>query len=170
MPVENTEDTLTVDANVIAYCLTDEAGAALPAGLRAVRVTEFRTSILDTKPLAFNDFLKTEYEATVGQEAAKKWLTRRLQANLIRQVPCRRLPDNTCRRLRDDYGFDCQSRDVCYLETCHNTEFKRLITENTQHFDRPHSRNRRMRGMRAFVSRELGIAIFQVDESCVDLL
>lgn len=169
MAIAGTESTLTVDANVVHYYFLFTDGHSFPQGLRVRRIKDFCVSVLDKYPIAINEFIRTEYQQLVGLEPAKNWLAKRLQRDLAIQVDCCPVPGNVKARLRNDYGFDCQSRGAKYIEICLNTIFKHLVTENTEHFDRPH-RSRRRRRMPAFLQRELSLCICTIDECCCRLL
>ena len=68
------------------------------------------------------------------------WLKERIKKGLDDiEVPYIRLNDTVRVCLRDDYGFNCNSNDMRYLETCNNTTFKKFITENVRHFFRYHT-------------------------------
>ncbi|MFC1806419.1 hypothetical protein ACFL09_05505 [Planctomycetota bacterium] len=160
---------VTVDANVVSYYWILKTGNQLPEGLRAQRLRDFSARVLDEYPIAMNDFIRTEYEGVLGVAVVKNWLTHRLKAGLLCPVQYARFSGNVRRRLRDDYGFDCNSRDSRYLESCNQTAFKVLVTANTRHFHRPH-RQRDRRGMPSYLERELGIRIRTIDDCCVLLL
>lgn len=169
MAVAGTEKTLTVDANVVQYYFHFISGLSLPQGLRVQRLKDFCVSVLKKYPIAINEFIRTEYEELVDLEFIKTWLAKRLQKNLAVYVDCVSLPSNVRACLRNDYGFDCRSRDARYLETCLNTILKHLVTENTQHFHRPH-RSRRRRPMNAFLQHELCLFVSTIDRCCSLLL
>jgi len=169
MAVADTENTLTVDANVFHCYFLFTNRHSLPQGLVVQRIKDFCLRVLDKYPIAINEFIRTEYQQLVGLEHTKNWLAKRLRENLAIEVDCCPLPGNVRARLRNDYGFDCRSRDARYIETCLNTIFKHLVTENTRHFDRPH-RSRRQRRMPAFLQRELALCICTIDECCSTLL
>lgn len=165
MAVAGTEKTLTIDANVVKYYFLFIEKHSLPQGLRVQRITDFSTCILDKYPIAINKFIKNEYAQLVGPEPVKNWLKTRFQGNLAIEVICCPLPRNIKTRLRDDYCFNCSSRDARYIETCLNTIFKRLVTENTRDFHRLHRLRRRPR-MHAFLQCELGLLVYTIDECC----
>ena len=170
MPRPGTEKTLTVDANVIHLYMLYLNRSSLPSGQAVKSMGPFSNRVLEDHSIAFNECIRTEYEETVGVEFTKNLLAKRLQKDLAVHVePCS-LSRETRRCLRDDYGFDCRSRDATYIETCLNTIFKHLITENTQHFHRPHKGSRKRRSMPRYLQRELGMRICTIDECCHALL
>ena len=169
MAKSGTDKTLTVDANVVKYRFLFTNGHPLPQGLPVNRIRDFCNSVMDKYPIAINDFIRTEYEQPVGLEPIKNWLKERNKNDLAVEVERLPLPQDIKSSLRNDYGFDCQSKDAIYLRTCLNTIFKHLITENTAHFMRPHH-TRGRRPMRDFVQRRLCISICTIDECCSSLL
>ena len=169
MAVADMENTLTVDANVFQCYFLFTNRHSLPQGLVVRRIKDFCARVLDKYPIAINKFIRTEYEQLVGLEYTKNWLAKRLRENLAIEVECCPLPGNVRARLRNDYGFDCRSRDARYIETCLNTIFKQLVTENIKHFHRPH-RLGRGRTMPAYLKRQLGLCICTIDECCNMLL
>lgn len=169
MAVASTDKTLTIDANVVQYYFLFINGHSLPEGLRVRRINDFCVFVLDKYPIAINKFIRTEYEQLVGLEPTKNWLAKRLQDDLAIDVDCLPLPDEVKNCLRDDYGFGCWSMDARYLQTCLNTIFKHIVTENIKHFDRPH-RAKGRRPMRAYLQHKLGILICIIDECCRVLL
>lgn len=169
MPVTDTDKTLTVDANVVMYYFLFINGHSLPQGLRVRRIEDFCIFVLDKYPIAINRFIRVEYERLVGLEIIKHWLAKRLQKKLAIDVDCVPLSKRVENRLRDDYGFPRQSMDMRYLQTCLNTIFKHLVTENKIHFNRPH-RSKRRRTMRAFLQHELSLLVCTIDECCSKLL
>lgn len=169
MAVAGTDKTLTVDANVVQYSFLFINQHSLPQGLTVRRIKDFCHSVLNKYPLAINKFIRIEYEQLVGLEPTKNWLTKRLQKGLAIDVDCLPLPNEIKNCLRDDYGFDCRSRDARYLQTCLNTVFKHLVTENIKHFGRPH-RAKGRRPMCTFLQHKLCISIYTIDECCRILL
>jgi len=169
MVVADTEKALTIDANVVNYYFRFINNCSLPKGLRVRMIKEFCVGILDKHPIAINQLIRTEYERVVGLETIKNWLGKRLQNNLAIHVDCLSLPDYVESCLKNDYGFNCRSKDAKYLETCINTILKHFVTENRAHFNLPH-RSRRRRPMRIFLRRELGISVSTIDECCAILL
>jgi|SRR3990170_3319529 len=169
MAVVSTDNTLTVDANVIGYYFQFLWKNSLPAGLGSRRIGDFCTCIVEKYPIAFNEFIETEYRALVGYEQIKIWLTKRLQKDLAIKVERLSLENSIKSRLRNDYGFDCNSMDAKYIETCNNTIFKHFVTENTAHFIRPHRTGKRQ-PMHDFLRYRLGIQISKIDDCCNLLL
>jgi len=169
MAVSGTERALTVDANVVNLYFTFIKQCPLPQGLSVRRIGEFSNGVLEECPIAINRFIRNEYEQTAGYETIKNWLAKRFQKDLAVEVECLPISNSIKSKLRDDYGFDCNSRDATYLQTCANTYFKLLVTENKMHFNRPH-RNRRQRSMCRYLERELSITIHTIDGCCSKLL
>jgi hypothetical protein len=167
--VAGTDKTLTIDANVVQYYFLFIYGHLLPKGLRVRRINDFCVFVLDKYPIAINRFIRNEYEQLVGLEPIKNWLKDRFQKDLAIDVDCSTLSNEVKSCLQIDYGFDCMSKDVRYLQTCLNTIFKHLVTEDLEHFDRPHY-TRRRQTMRAYLKRKLGILIYIIDECCSVLL
>lgn len=169
MPVAGTEKTITVDSNVVYYYFLFMNRCSLPQGLRVQKIEDFCNFVLDKYPIAINKFIRTEYEQLVGLETIKNWLTKRFQKDLAISVDCCPLPRSVKVVLRDDYGFDCRSRDARYIQTCFNTMFRHLITENIKHFlRRHHSRGRRT--MDAYLQHSLPVFIYTIDKCCSMLL
>jgi len=161
--------TLTLDANVVSYYFRFVSKRTVPSGLRVRRIADFCYGIVDRCPIAWNPFIKEEYERVVGFVPTKNWLAIRLRKGLVREIECASLPPSIKSALGDDYGFDCRSRDVRYLETCFNTALKHLVTENREHFLRSH-RKRNRRTMPAFLKQKLSICVCTIDQSCDKLL
>ena len=168
MAVGNTEEALTIDANVVNYYFRFIDGHSLPEGLGVRRIKEFCVRIIESYPITINQWIRTEYEQVVGLERIKNWLKKRLQYELAIHVDCLSLPNYIKSRLRNDYGFDCNSRDAKYIGTCLNTILKYLVTENKADFNRPH-RSRRCLPMRTFLQHELGIHVSTIDKCCAIL-
>jgi len=168
MPKSGTDKTLTVDACVVQYYFLFKNGHPLPQGLPVLRIKDFCNSVMDKYLIAINDSIKTEYAEVVGLEPIKNWLKERNKNDMAVEVERLPLPQNIRSSLCNDYGF-YQPKDVKYLETCLNTIFKHLITENTKHFMRPHHARGR-RPMHAFLQRRLGISIHTIDKCCSCLL
>ncbi len=169
MAVAGTNNTLTVDANVVNYYYRFKIKCSSPQDLPAKRIPDFCNFALDKFPIAINDFIRTEYQEVCKPQFIKNWLKERFKNDLAIEVECFPLPNAVTKSLQQDYGFDCQSRDARYLQTCLNTIFKCLVTENIKHFHRPHySRGRRP--MRAFLRRQLGIRISTIDQCCEEIL
>jgi hypothetical protein len=174
MAKSGTDKTFTVDACVVHYYFLFKNGYfkngySLQQGLPVRRIRDFCNSVMDKYPIAINKFIRTEYEQLEGYGPIKIWLSKRLQNDMAIEVKRLPLPKNIKSSLGNDYGFDCQSMDATYLRTCLNTIFKHLITENTEHFMRPHH-TRRGRPMHAFVQSRLCISIYTIDECCSCLL
>ena len=165
MCIPLTEETLTVDANVIKYYFCYKNSCSLPSGLKACKMPMFCTSVLEKHSIAINNFIKTEYEEVAGYELIKNWLAKRYQANLAIDVACKSLPSSIKKKLIIDYGFDCNANDARYIQTCLNTICKSLVTENMEHFNRPHHRKKRL-PMRNFIKKEISILIYSIDEYC----
>jgi len=170
MAVSGTNKTLTVDANVINYCFCFKNGHPLSSELNVQRIEDFYNSVIEKYPIATNKFIKTEYEQLIGTELAKSWLKERLKKDLAIEVESLRLPNDIKKQLSKDYGFDCNSRDVRYLQTCQNTIFKRFVTQNTEHFCRPFRHSSKRQTMRNFLKRKLNLLIYTIDEACEKLL
>jgi hypothetical protein len=169
MPVTDTDNTITVAANVIHYYFLHKKRHSLPQGLKVRRIQEFTTSIIDKHPIAINKFIRADYERVQSFAHIKNWLAKRLQKQLAIHVNCLPLDRKVTVCLRDDYGFDCRSTDARYLQTCLNTIFKHLVTENTTHFDRPHRRPKQ-RSMSNYLRREISITICTIDKCCTVFL
>jgi len=169
MAIAGTDNTLTIDANVFHYYYLFIMGHPLPNGLRVRRINDFCVFVLNKYPIAINDFIRSEYENLAGLAFTKNWLTKRLQKELAIDVDCLPLSTKISKCLQNDYGFNCRSMDSKYLQTCLNTIFKHLVTENTIHFCRQH-RNRRRRSMPVYLEHTLGIHIYIIDECCKILL
>jgi len=169
MATPGKDNTLTVDANVVSYCWQMEDGCALSQGLPVTRIADFKCHVLDRRPIAVNRFVEDEYAASLDPKRVKDWLKHRFQAGLAIEVERIPLPRTVRTALRDHYGFDCCSRDRVYLETCLNTYYKYLVTENRTHFDRPHCRPKQ-RNMRAYLFRKLRLCVRFVDECCAELI
>jgi len=169
MTVAGTDITLTIDANVVSYYFCFINKHSIPKTWKIKRINEFSIRILEKYPIAINKYIKSEYGKVVGFALIKNWLAKRFQKNLAIDVDCTSLPDNVKNCIRDDYGFDCRAKDYKYLQTCLNTIFKHLVTENTIHFCRQH-RNKKRRPMRVYLKRTLGIHIYIIDECCKILL
>jgi len=169
MALAGTEKTLTIDANVFHYYYLFIMGHSLPNGLRVRRINDFCVFVLNKYPIAINDFIRSEYQNLVGLAFTKNWLTKRLQKELAIEVNCLTLPKKIKNCLSKDYGFNCHSRDVKYLQTSLNTIFKHLVTENREHFCRPH-RTKRRQTMRSYLRHDLDILIYIIDECCSALL
>lgn len=165
MVTPETDNTLTVDANVIKYHFQHIHGNFNVQGLNISRMEDFCNSILPKYSIAINDFIRQEYDQVENPERVKNWLTKRYQENLAIPVECIPLPQNVKCCLNNDYGFDCSSIDSKYIQTCMNTRLKHLITQNTQHFFRPH-RNRRRKPMSHYLKNKLSILILTIDECC----
>ena len=163
------DKTLTVDANIINYYFSFSEEHSLPEGLRVRRMENFCHCIIDKYPIAINDFIRAEYLQVTSRKTLTRWLTIRNQYDLVIEVNRTSLPNKIKICLRDNYGFDCRSKDVKYLETCRNTNFKHFITENREHFARPH-RSRRRISMPGFLKHKLNITICTIDECCEILL
>jgi hypothetical protein len=169
MTVAGTDRTLTIDANVVSYYFRFKNMHSIQRKLKIQRISDFCNYILDKYPIAINKHIRSEYENTSGFELITLWLAKRFQKNLAISVECTSLPCNVKNCIRDDYKFNCRSTDYKYLQTCLNTIFKHLVTENTIHFCRQH-RNRRRRSMPVYLERRLGIHIYIIDECCKILL
>ena len=165
MAVAGTEETLTVDANVISYYFTVEDGHVLQKDLKVTRMNDFSKNIIGVYKIAINRNIEMEYRNVIGDERAKLWLKECYKDDLIVDVPNSRLIVSIRVRLRDDYGFDIRSKDMIYIETCSNTILKRLITENTNDFKRK-NKARRKRSMDSYIKKELKIEILTIDECC----
>lgn len=161
--------TLTLDANVVSYYFQFSKSQTLPRNLRVRSMTDFCCHVVDEYPIAWNEFIRAEYQRVVGIVTTKNWLAIRLRSGLVTEVARTPLPDEVKNRLRDEYGFDCTSRDLTYLETCLNTLLKHLVTEDKKHFHRPH-RKRNRQTMPAFLKRKLSICICTIDQCCAELL
>ena len=169
MTVAGTDITLTIDANVVSYYFCFINKHSIPKKLKTQRISDFCNYILDKYPIAINKHIRSEYENINNFELIKNWLAKRLQKNLAIDVDCTSLPCNVRNCIRDDYGFDCRSKDYKYLQTCLNTIFKHLVTENTIHFFRQH-RNKKRCSMPVYLKHALGIHIYIIDECCKILL
>ena len=169
MAVAGTDIALTVDSNVVHYYFLFINNNPLPLGLMVRRIKDFSNSIMSKYPIAINKFIRIEYEQCEGLETIKNWLAKRLQMGLAIEVDCKQLPKKIKNCLRGDYGFDCQSWDMRYLQACFNTIFKHLVTANSEHFDRPH-RSVRGRTMPVYLKRELDLCICTIDKCCMILL
>lgn len=169
MAIAGTEKALTVDADVVFHYFLFTSGKPLPNGLKVSRIRDFCTCIIDNLPIAINDFIKTQYEELLGLELVRLWLHERVKNNKAITVCRKPLARGIRFCLRDDYGFDITSRDRWYLETCFNTIFKHLITENTEHFKRPHQSKGR-KTMCQFLENKLNILVYTIDECCINLL
>ncbi len=169
MTVVGTEKTLTIDANVIEYYYLFTNKKSMPQGLKVQWINDFCFSILDKYPIAINKYIRTEYENVVGLEYIKHWLAKRLQNNLAIAVECIPMPSEIKAQLSNDYGFNCNSWDARYIGTCLNTISKHLVTENTNHFHRPH-RSIGKQPMPAFLKRKLKLLICSIDQCCTTLL
>jgi hypothetical protein len=169
MTVAGTDRTITVDANVVSYYFSFKNKHIVPKNMKIQRINDFCNYIMDKFPIAINKHIRSEYININNYELMKNWLKIRFQKNLAINVDCSSLPSNVKNCIRDDYGFDCRSTDYKYLQTCLNTIFKLLVTENTIHFCRQH-RNRRRRSMPVYLEHTLGIHIYIIDECCKILL
>jgi hypothetical protein len=158
------DNILTIDANVFHCYFCELSGYVHPLFTVVKKRREFRL-LLETYPIAINDFIKVEYENLIGPELTKNWLKKRLQNNLAVSVMGIQIPQNVRKRLRHEYGFDIYSDDMKYLETCNGTHFRHLVTENTSHFFRKH-KNRRRQGMDRYIERVLNIFVYRTDQCC----
>jgi len=169
MAIAGTEKALTVDADVVFHYFLFTSGKPLPNGLKVSRIRDFCTCIIDKFPIAINRFIRTQYEELLGLELVRLWIHERFKNNKAINVCRKRLERDIRFCLRGDYGFDITSMDRWYLETCFNTIFKHLITENTEHFKRPH-RSKGRKTMCQFLENKLNILVYTIDECCINLL
>ncbi|MBN4051595.1 hypothetical protein JYU16_02160, partial [bacterium AH-315-M05] len=116
-----------------------------------------------------NRFIQNEYENRLTQEVIKNWIKKRLQHNLIRNVNHLRLERGIENGIRDNYGR-LSSIDMRFIETCHNTLFKFLITENLSDFFRRHKRGGRRITLPQYLKKKIGININTVDECCNSII
>lgn len=171
MTVDGTENTITVDANVINYYFQFINGNPLASSLRIKRMKDFCDFILNLYPIAVNDFIISQYETLVNLKRLHEWLAMRVNKPkpLAKWVEFSSLTNRIKNCLQHDYGFNCWGDDAKYLRTCINTKFKHLITENKKHFNLRH-RARRRRPMRDWLRRELSLFIYNIDECCSRLM
>lgn len=169
MTVAGTDTTLTIDANVVSYYFCFINKHSIPKTWKIKRIKEFSICILEKYPIAINKYIKSEYERVVGFALTKNWLAKRFQEDLAIDVDCLPLSAKISKCLQNDYGFDCRSMDSKYLQTCLNTIFKHLVTENTIHFCRQH-RNKKRSSMPVYLKHTLDIHVYIIDECCKILL
>jgi hypothetical protein len=165
MPEKGTEKAITVDANVVHFNCLFLIRGNLPDNFGINRIEDFSNSILEKFPIAYSEYIRVEYEQTSGLEYITRWLTERHKNGLAIKVNCIPLRRQVESCLGRDYGFNCQSKDMRYLQTCKDTFFKKFITQNPTHFLRRH-RNRRGRTMDQYLENEEGIKILTIDDCC----
>ena len=171
MSAKGTEKTLTVDANVIHYHIMFLLNHPLPQGCRTRRIREFCFEVMKKHSIAINKYIKTEYIETSGLEAIQHWIKQRNKnSEPVIEVRCVRLTPQVANCLRDNYYFNCNSKDMRYLQTCKNTIFKKLITQNIEHFFLSHKRGPRRGTMDSYLKRKEGICIHTIDDCCSILL
>jgi len=167
MPVAGTDETLTVDANVVQYALLYEAGDELPPGLRVCRLPHFCSDVLAVRPVALNDFIEWQYRQLLGDTAFQHWYKERAVRGLVVQVPIETIPEHVKSFLRTQYGCGNTwlADDGKYVRTAVNTVAKCVVTEDNGDFRRqPRQRNRPC--MVRYLQRELGVHVLSVDEAC----
>lgn len=165
MPVEGTARTLTADANVLHYYLMHLAGDALPAEWGITRMGDFARDVMPDFSICMNKFIAQELTDLHGFETVKNWLKKRAQAELLIEVPAMAIRSDLRATLRDEYGFPINSRDWRYLGTCFNTELRVLVTQDSNHFQRPH-KTRGRRSMKQYLKREYDVDVCCTDECC----
>lgn len=170
MPAKGTEKTLTVDANVVHYHIMFLLNHPIPQGCRARRIREFGLEVMKRHSIAINKHILTEYNETSGLEAIKHWIKQRIKnGEPVIEVRCVRFTPQVVHCLRDNYYFNCNSKDMKYLQICKNTIFKKFITENTSDFFRCH-RTPSRQTMDRYLERKEGICIHTIDDCCSILL
>lgn len=170
MSVEGTEETLTIDANVIHYYRTYLAKGTLPPEFGVSEMENFSTMVLEKYPIAINTHIETDYAQALKGNWIYSWLKERNKNKLTKNVQPIPLRTQVKKCLNNDYGFDCRSKDMRYLQTCKNTIFKKLITQNTVHFFLSHKRSLRRGTMDRYLKRKEYICIHTIDDCCSILL
>ena len=159
------ENVYTVDANVFnAYVQFTEYGKNY---YNLSFISKFSEEIINNNPIAWNDFIAAEYRQLCGDKLIGNWVKKSIwRKSGIRIIECRSDCPNmkkSLKELNDNYGFDKGSDDVKYLVTSYNTNFKHLITENTEHFMRKHKGGKKRRDMVTYVRKSLGVNISRID-------
>ncbi len=174
MCVDDTEKTITVDANVFSLYFQWKEESNLSAHEK-IMLKDFCPCIMELYPIAMNDFIKSEYRALVNSKRFGLWYKVRLQKRppLVKEVEKKLLSSSVKNALRSNYSFHCRSynhgKDAKYIETCLNTIRKLLVTEDF-HFYRPHNSGRKRRSMDSFLKQQLGISIVKIDGCSDELL
>lgn len=152
------DNILVVDANVFNYMISYQDTGKLPNGIAIYDFERF-IDFLETKRIAINDLIRSEFERVCYSPSAKHWLKKhQISGKLVERNPLP-LSREHKNKLRENYGFNIRSYDMKYIETSHNTTLKVLVSHNKNDFNRPYRSRTRRRTMDEYLYRELEISI-----------
>ena len=120
--------------------------------------------------IAINDFISNEWERLCSAPLFNDWYTDELKNGRIRKIGSTRIPEQYKRKMRDEYGFPCRSRDFKYIECAHSTDKTKYIMTEDYHFYDPKcdkqsrsrkqlARERRQGRFCKFLANALGIRV-----------